>query len=83
MWSPNCQIPALDPFAPDAMQCFTPVKYNACSTVSPLTKIKQNFKTNTVWLEIDAFARTSQNLTCCYQQIMRDGLDKEVDKLFK
>lgn len=86
VWSPGCQMPALDPLAKDVMRLFTLEKFEACSTSKPLTQIRYNWTAQTADLVLDeklkatrAYARS----LCCYYEIHRTGEGKHADEQFK
>lgn len=77
IWTPQCKIIDLDPFAPDIMEYFTKENYTPCSDLEPLTSIEQNFRENTAKLVLH-FDRKSQflslnqtKLNCSYQEVQR------------
>lgn len=86
VWSPGCQMPAMDPLAKDVMSLFTQEKFEACSSSKPLTQIRYNWTAQTVELVLDqklkntrAYARS----LCCYHEIRRSGEGKQADEHFK
>lgn len=81
-------MPALDPLAADVMKLFEQESYEECSTLKPLTRIRKNATTNAVYLVLDDKLRTSfhyrnNKLDCCYQEIVRSGVNKTADWKFK
>lgn len=86
VWSPGCQMPALDPLAKDVMRLFTQEKFESCATSKPLTSIRFNWTTNVAELVVDAKLKSSKmyaKSTCCYQEIHRTGEGKSADTQFK
>ena len=81
-------MPALDPLAEDVMKLFKVIPYEECCSLKPLTRIEQNFTTNTAWLVMEqklkkSFTWKRNKLDCCYQQINRSGANKTADDEFK
>lgn len=85
VWSPGCQMPALDPCAKDVMKLFTREKYEPCSSTKPLTTVHYNWTTYTAELVLDQElkAKSYAKTTCCYQEIHRAGEGKQADEKFK
>ncbi|KAJ6643681.1 hypothetical protein Bhyg_08646, partial [Pseudolycoriella hygida] len=90
VWSPECQMPSLDPLAADVMELFNKEKYEECSSVKPLTRIARNTTTGAAYLVLDERRRVSfyykgnrnNKLDCCYQEIVRSGANKTADEKF-
>lgn len=88
VWSPGCQMPALDPLAADVMKLFDAEKYEECSSLKPLTRIHKNFNNNAAYLIVDEKRRESflykhNKLDCCWQEIIRSGSTEVADDHFK
>ncbi len=91
VFSPDCQMPSLEPLAADVMKLFNKEKYEECSNVKPLTWINRNRTTDIAYLVLDEKRRNSfyykgnknNKLDCCYQEIIRSGTDKKADEKFK
>lgn len=91
VWSPECQMPSLDPLAADVMKLFNKEKYEECVTNEPLTRIVRNRSTDAAYLVLDEKRRDSfyykgnknNRLDCCYQEIVRAGTGKDADDKFK
>lgn len=91
VWSPECQMPSLEPLAADVMKLFNKEKYEECSNTKPLTRIARSRSTDVAYLVLDEKRRDSfyykgnkiNKLDCCYQEIVRSGTDKKADDKFK
>lgn len=86
VYSPGCQMPALNPLAKDVMHLFFKQKYESCSNVKPLTSIRMNWSNKTASLVIEPSRRdlsVYMNALCCYQEIKRSGTGKHADEQFK
>ncbi|XP_031636443.1 uncharacterized protein LOC116349218 isoform X2 [Contarinia nasturtii] len=86
VWSPNCQIPAIDPLAADVMKLFRREKYEACSTTQAVTRIEMNWTTSEAMLIYDYKPKWYSSFlesTCCYSEIIRTGSGKKADEQFK
>lgn len=88
VWSPSCEMPALEPLAHDVMKLFHVEKYADCSSIKPLTSLQKNSTTNNVYLVMNnslkiEFTIHGQKLDCCYQEIIRNANGKNADDKFK
>lgn len=86
VWSPGCQMPALDPLAKDVMRLFTQEKFEACSSVKPLTSVRYNWTAQTAELVMNQKLKKSRTFAkslCCYYEIHRTGEGKKADEQFK
>lgn len=88
VWSPGCQMPELNPLAADVMKLFQAEKYEECSSLKPLTRIRKNTTTNAVYLVLqdnykDFYYHKNHRLDCCYREIVRAGFNKTADEKFK
>lgn len=89
VYSPNCQIPALDPLASDVMALFRHLEYTPCSNLPALTYVTVDESTNIAQLHINASLLRKYNIQkrgaidrCCYQEIRRSGIDHDADRKF-
>lgn len=82
VWSPKCQMPALNPLADDVMKLFHREAYEACSKTQPLTSIQMNWETSEATLVVDT-KMLAKKMSCCYQEIQRSGSGKHADAEFK
>lgn len=88
-------MPALDPLAADVMKLFKIEDFEECSAHQPLTRIVQrntsaadDVTPRTAYLVLDenrrkSFQSKGQKLDCCYQEIVRSGVNKTADEKFK
>lgn len=90
VYSPNCQIPALDPLADDVMKLFKQEIYKPCSPFPPLTFVRIDESTGVANIHINASLLPTYNKQkhgsidrCCYQEIRRSGVEKEADSKFR
>lgn len=83
VFSPNCQMLSLDPFAPNIMKLLIKDEYEPCTNKSQLTSISQDFEANSVQLvyhdnfTMEYYAEGHDQIECCYQEITRVGGDDE------
>lgn len=86
VWSPGCEMPALNPLAKDVMHIFHREKYETCSKTAPLTSIQMNWTTSTATLLVNknvVWYKAAKDVSCCYQEIRRSGTGKNADEQFK
>lgn len=86
VYSPGCQMPALNPLAKDVMHLFFKEKYETCSNVKPLTTIRMDWSNKTAYLVIEPSRKelsAYRGALCCYQDIKRSGTGKHADEQFR
>lgn len=79
IWTPNCKIPNIDPFAKDAMHIFKPKKYVACATHRITSVIKDANGNGVLIMNATLLEKTlkkDETLVCCYSNVSR-SLDPE------
>ena len=81
VWSDNCHMPSMDPYQSLYMSDYKPPKPPICSKKDPLIVKLFNNKTNEYILHIDMnlkdlYTAKSDQIKCCYQQILRKGENK-------
>lgn len=75
VWSPQCKIKGLDPFAPDVMKLYHQEKPLSCATKDPLTTVQWNAEQTKYYLTVnEAVRRTNGTSTvdhCTFREITR------------
>lgn len=86
VYSPDCHIRALDPFAEDVMELYNKEDTVLCQLSEPITKIQYNWSKLTADLVLNTELGASgayADITCCYQEINRSGEDEDADDEFR
>lgn len=86
VWTPECQIPDLDPFAPSIRMSFNKKVRPKCLQTKQLTEISIEEATGKPILNFKRNLTTSYSpapLSCCYSEIIRFGSGNSIDKKFK
>ncbi|XP_055701100.1 uncharacterized protein LOC129800609 isoform X1 [Phlebotomus papatasi] len=82
VYGPGCQMPNLDPLAPDVMKLFHREKEQECSTKSPLTRIDMIGSRNaSLVVDKDLLHKYDIYDTphCCYREIRRSTKEEHAD----
>ncbi|EDW16567.2 uncharacterized protein LOC6575088 [Drosophila mojavensis] len=78
VYTSRCRMPAINPFARDALRIFENSTYSSCDKTKALISVSYN--------ETDRRYKLHMNIAdirCCYKKILRDGNGAEADNKFK
>jgi hypothetical protein len=89
VYSPGCRMIDLNPYEKDVMKLFTKESLMKCKE-KPLTRIHMNYETNQAVLVVNQTLAVSEYLDrgqkmidCCYQNIMRSGVNESADNHYE
>jgi hypothetical protein len=89
VYGPGCRMPDLDPYEKDVMKLFTKESLMPCMK-KPLTWISMNYENNIATLVVnqtlaksDYLERGHKAMDCCYQSIIRSGVNGSADNHFE
>ncbi|KAH8311988.1 hypothetical protein KR044_008888, partial [Drosophila immigrans] len=78
VYSPTCHMPAVSPFATDALKIFKKVAYKPCDKSRDMITVHYDEEQRLYSLHMNV-----ANISCCYKSILRVDAKSEADKSFK
>ncbi|XP_030370959.1 uncharacterized protein LOC115621445 [Scaptodrosophila lebanonensis] len=73
--TPQCKIPAIDPFAPEVMRIFKKETYKKCDESEDFITVSFDRQKNRYKLHLNV-----ENTSCCYWPIIRHGRGRNADE---
>ncbi|XP_051863579.1 uncharacterized protein LOC127566078 [Drosophila albomicans] len=78
VYTPTCHMPAINPFARDALKIFKKAAYKSCDNDKDMISVRYDETERIYSLHMNV-----ANISCCYKSILRYGAGNNAEKSYK